>query len=168
MLYHGSYTVVTQPQVDMSRAHLDFGRGFYATSYESQAKAWARRKAARLSARHTQASPIVNVYNAAELDERYRVLHFPENNEEWVEFGCSCRRGGDSYKDYDLIIGGVANDQVFAAVDMYYRGIWDMERTIRELTFYDRSDQYCFISQRAADELLAFIESYEVTADDRI
>lgn len=60
-------------------------------------------------------------------------------------------RGGTAWRDYDLIVGGVANDKVYFAVDMYYQGIWDMDRTLEALRFYKVNDQWCFVSQSALD-----------------
>jgi hypothetical protein len=57
----------------------------------------------------------------------------------------------------------VANDKVYTAVDMYYRGIWDIERTLAEIKYYKMNDQYCLITQQFIDAKLLFIDSYEVT-----
>jgi hypothetical protein len=62
-VYHGSSLIVDKPDVTFSRQNLDFGRGFYVTSYQVQAERWAKRKALR-----TESSPIISVY---ELDENY-------------------------------------------------------------------------------------------------
>lgn len=35
-----------------------------------------------------------------------------------------------------MIIENVANDDVFKTVDMYFRGLWDKNRTIEELRYY--------------------------------
>jgi hypothetical protein len=48
-VYHGSVTVVEQPDVLHSRKNLDFGKGFYVTSYQKQAERWALRTASRKS-----------------------------------------------------------------------------------------------------------------------
>jgi hypothetical protein len=71
--------------------------------------------------------------------------------------------GKDIYQNYDIIIGSVANDKVYTAIDMYYRGIWDIERTLSELKYYKMNDQCCLITQQFIDTKLAFIDSYEVT-----
>lgn len=60
-----------------------------------------------------------------------------------------------------ILYRGSAN-QVFRAVDMYYRGLWDLSETLKALAFYERNDQYCFISQTAINSTLSFLESYEV------
>lgn len=41
IVYHGSAEVIKSPDVKFSKKYLDFGRGFYLTTYENQAKKWA-------------------------------------------------------------------------------------------------------------------------------
>ena len=41
IIYHGSYTEVRKPDIKYSRINLDFGRGFYVTPLEEQAKNWS-------------------------------------------------------------------------------------------------------------------------------
>ena len=41
IIYHGSYTEVRKPDIKYSRINLDFGRGFYVTPIEEQAKNWS-------------------------------------------------------------------------------------------------------------------------------
>ena len=45
---------------------------------------------------------------------------FEEDLNEWIDFVCRCRDGGNDYLQYDLIKGKVANDKVFRVVDIYY------------------------------------------------
>lgn len=156
-LYHGSNMIVDKPDVTLSRSNLDFGRGFYLTSHFDQASDWARRKAALEGS-----CPYVSVFDFAEDLDDLNVLQFDDHDSAWVEFVCDCRRGGEAYQGYDLIIGGVADDRVYYAVDMYYQGLWDMERTLEALRFYGVNDQWCFVSQRAVDSKLSFIEAREV------
>ena len=146
-LFHGSNTVVDRPDVARSRDRLDFGRGFYLTSVKKQVELWARRKAMRAGGR-----PLVNVYDFTEGDVSGNVLVFEQND-----------RGESQDEGFDLIAGGVADDQVYRAVDLYYKGLWTLDRTIEELSFYDRNDQYCFKSQPFLDRTLVFEEAYEVT-----
>ncbi|MDR3052973.1 MAG: DUF3990 domain-containing protein [Coriobacteriales bacterium] len=156
-LYHGSSVEVAAPKVSHARKNLDFGRGFYLTSFQSQAERWAKRKAVRYGG-----EPIVNIYELSEDLSQFKTLHFKDNDKEWVEFVCDGRRGGQEYADYDIIIGAVANDKVYAAVDMYFKGLWDIDATLKALKFYELNDQICLVSQRAIDELLVFVGSYEV------
>ena len=151
-LYHGSTQAIERPNAHHSRKNLDFGQGFYLTSYFDQAAKWARRKALIGKSR-----AIVNEYELDEDLSDMNVLRFGATDAAWVEFVCDCRRGGTAWRDYDLIVGGVANDKVYFAVDMYYQGIWDMDRTLEALRFYKVNDQWCFVSQSALDAKVRFV-----------
>lgn len=157
-LFHGSNCVVKHPRADASRRSLDFGPGFYLTSYEFQAQNWALRKFAR-----SGGVPTVNVFAMGSIPLDYDVLEFPEPDAEWVEFVCSCRKNKVPSRSYDIVVGGVANDKVYQAVDMYFRGYWDMDTTLKALRYYEVNDQWCLASQRAIDACLLFVGSYEVT-----
>ena len=47
IVYHGSTEIIKSPDVVHSKKYLDFGRGFYITTFENQAKKWAVRKGMR-------------------------------------------------------------------------------------------------------------------------
>lgn len=68
---------------------------------------------------------IVNVYELKENWKDYKVLSFAEENEQWLDFVCTCRRGEAINTEYDIIVGNVADDDVFKTVDLYFRGLWD-------------------------------------------
>lgn len=74
------------------------------------------------------------------------------------------RDGAQEYRNFDVILGKVANDKVFRVVDMYHSGIWDKERALREIRVYQGYDQIAFITQPAVDRLLKFCASEEVDA----
>lgn len=82
--------------------------------------------------------------------------------DEWIDFVCRCRDEKNDYLQYDLIKGKVANDKVFRVVDMYYSGIWDKERALREIKVYSNYDQIAFITQKAIGQLLHYESFYEV------
>jgi hypothetical protein len=98
-VYHGSSKAVNKPDINFSRKNLDFGKGFYVTSYQSQAENWAKRKALR-----TGTSPIVSTYQLIDNFDGFQVLKFGQDNKAWVEFVCACRSGKDIYQQYDIII----------------------------------------------------------------
>ena len=157
IVYHGTTQIIEKPDVLHSKKYLDFGKGFYLTSYEDQAKKWATRKGMRQNS-----EAIVNVYALSENWETFRVLSFEKEDEKWLEFVCACRRGEPLNEDYDIIIGNVADDDVFKTVDFYFRGLWDKEKVLRELRYYKLNDQICIVTQDALDQLLTFQTAYEV------
>ena len=157
IVYHGSYLIIQKPDISYSKSNLDFGAGFYVTADNVQAKIWAKRKAVRQNGK-----PIVNTYNLTDDLSKYKGLVFANEDVLWLDFVAKCRKGNDLYKDYDYVSGSVANDDVFATVDMYMRGIWDSERALTEIRYYKTSHQICLINQELIDNELKFSNSYEV------
>lgn len=108
-----------------------------------------------------KADAVVNEYEMKEELSKYKVLSFQKEDEKWLDFVCACRAGEDMYKEYDIVIGNVADDDVFKSVEMYFRGYWDKERTLQELRYYKANDQICITNQQVLDEVLIFLKSYK-------
>lgn len=162
IVYHGSIEIIKNPDVMHSKKYLDFGQGFYLTTFENQAKKWAARKGMR-----QKKTPIVNVYEMSEEWQNLKVLSFEKENEEWLDFVCACRKGEPLNKEYDIIIGNVADDDVFKTVDMYFRGLWDKKKVLSELRYYKMNNQICIVNQETLNRLLTYQNSYEVICDGR-
>ncbi|MBQ4553743.1 MAG: hypothetical protein IJA53_01430 [Spirochaetaceae bacterium] len=45
---------------------------------------------------------------------------------------------------------------------MYKQGIWDKERTIREIKVYETYDQFAFVTQKSIDSMLVYKGCFEV------
>lgn len=157
IVYHGSSLEVKNPKITHSKAFLDFGRGFYVTTFQKQAEQWALRKAIRQGK-----DPVVNVYSLQDAFSDHKVLSFEEENEKWLDFVCECRRGNELNQGYDIIIGNVADDDVFKTVDMYFRGLWNKEKALEELRYYKMNDQICIVNQETLNSVLLFQKSYQV------
>jgi hypothetical protein len=157
IVYHGTTEIIEKPDVVHSKKYLDFGRGFYLTTFENQARKWAVRKGMR------QEKPaIVNVYEMSEDWTNLNVLLFEQENEQWLEFVCACRRGEPLNKKYDIVIGSVADDDVFKTVDMYFRGLWDKKKVLEELRYYKMNNQICIVNQETLEQVVSFQKAYEV------
>ena len=115
IVYHGTTEIIEHPDVKHSKKYLDFGEGFYLTTYEEQAKKWAVRKAMR-----QERTAIVNVYEMDDNWDNYKVLSFEEENDKWLEFVCACRKGEPLNKEYDIVFGNVANDDALTAMHTYF------------------------------------------------
>ena len=162
IVYHGSTEIIKNPDVSHSKKYLDFGKGFYITTFENQAKKWAARKGMR-----QEKTAIVNVYELSEKWDGFRVLSFEKENEKWLDFVCGCRRGQLLNAEYDIVIGNVADDDVFKTVDMYFRGLWDKEKVLSELRYYKMNNQICIANQEILNKLITFKRSYEVKSNGR-
>ena len=45
---------------------------------------------------------------------------------------------------------------------MYFKGLWDEERTLNEIRYYKMNNQICLINQTLIENELKYIKSYEV------
>lgn len=160
IVYHGSIIELPLPDVLHSQKYLDFGKGFYTTTYCEQAEKWALRK--RMRSRNADRA-IVNVYEFTESTQDICIRRFSDEDRDWLEYVCACRKGADPDDHSDIIIGSVADDDVFKTVDMYFRGLWDIDRTMQELRFYRSNNQIVFKNNAAITRSLHFKEAYEVT-----
>ena len=97
----------------------------------------------------------------------FKVLSFEKENEEWLDFVCACRKGEPLNREYDIVIGNVADDDVFKTVDMYFRGLWDKEKVLGELRYYKMNNQICIVNQETLNRLTTFKRAYEVENNGR-
>ena len=161
-LYHGSTVIVDKPLVSYGRENLDFGKGFYTTSMQSQAEKWVQRFIS------LGKKGIINIYNFDDdnIQTKYRYKKFTEYNEEWLDFVLACRGGSKEYHNYDIIEGGIANDKVFNTVELFFTGLIDKSTALHRLKFEKPNNQICFINQEVVDNLLQFESSYEAKGDN--
>jgi len=157
-LYHGSYKAVEKPDLSFSRLRTDFGKGFYLTPVKAQAQSWSQRFL------REQGTAVVSIYEFLpktedKLPPDIKLLEFDNHNQEWLNFVTACRLGQPVDIDWDLVIGGVANDKVFDTLQLYFDGLIKAEEAIGRLKFSKPNLQYCFKSQILIDNYLFFTGS---------
>ena len=154
-LYHGSYTSVPSPLTGVGRRELDFGPGFYVTNLREQAERWAR----RVCVIRAVDTPVLSVYEFDEalLPADVRRLRLEHYDQQWLDFITSSRRGEEPWRGYDIIEGGVANDQVIDTVEDYYAGRITAEQAIGQLRFAHPTHQMCIRRQAIVDRCLRFV-----------
>lgn len=156
IIYHGSYTEVRKPDIKYSRINLDFGRGFYVTPIEEQAKNWS------LKFKKKNKNAIVSIYT---LDDNAfndcKVINFTSYSEEWLDFILNCRSGKDT-TDYDIVMGGVANDKVFNTVELFFDGLIDKKEALKRLKYEKPNMQIAFRNQTVIDKYLSFERSFNL------
>lgn len=155
-VYHGSIIEVSKPLVALGRPNLDFGQGFYVTDLREQAERWAARIATRKLGK-----PMLNVYefDADAAKRGYRYLKFNSYDKAWLDFIVANRNGKMLWKDYDVVEGGVANDNVIDTVEDYIRGRMSAEVALAELSKHRPNNQFCILNQDIIDQYLGFVES---------
>lgn len=89
------------------------------------------------------------------------VKRFKGADEEWLDFVADNRNGLYKGEKYDLIIGAVANDDVFQSLQLYLTGLYTKEQTLAALKIKKLYDQYVFATEKAL-RYLRFIGWEEV------
>ena len=158
ILYHGSNMIVEKPRLIEQNRFLDFGYGFYATTNKAQAENFAKKVVARRGG-----APIVNIY---EIDDNIgsaplKIKRFNAPDEHWLDFVSAHRSGTYDGERYDVIIGAVANDDVYRTLQVYAAGLLTKEQALEALKVKKLFDQYVFATYEAIS-LLKFVKSEEV------
>ena len=151
-LYHSSTEIVEKPDTLHSRDYLDFGKGFYLTTIREQAEKYAL----RFKRRHKQSW--LNVYDFSFDPSEWNILKFEIYNREWLDFVFKCRKG-NVINEYDMIVGGIANDKVILTLDLFFSGQISEEVALERLRFEHPNIQYCIRSQEILDNCLKYIKS---------
>ena len=148
IVYHGGYKKIESPKIIFGKNTKDFGTGFYCTMIREQAKRWAKR----------YDTPIVNKYNFR-INNNLKILEFKEMNDEWLDFIVSCRSGINH--DYDIVIGAMADDQIYNYVSDFIDGIITREQFWSLAKFKYPTHQISFCTEKSL-ECLEFIDAWEV------
>lgn len=114
-VYHGGYQAVEKPEIRKGRNTKDFGTGFYCTVIKEQAERWARRYDTK----------VVSIYDVR-VKEKLNIKEFKDMSEEWLDFIIACRSGKSH--TYDIVIGAMADDQIYNYVSDYMDGVITREQ----------------------------------------
>ncbi len=157
ILYHGSNTIVEKPKLVEQNRFLDFGYGFYTTTNESQAENFSKKVVVRRGGK-----PIMNVY---EFDDNAQtdlfIKRFSAPDEDWLDFVSDHRNGSYEGIKYDVIIGAVANDDVYRTLQVYSSGLLTKAQALEALKVKELFNQYVFATEKALG-FLKFLTAKEV------
>ena len=147
IIYHGSNLVVEEPKLIAQNRYLDFGYGFYTTTNKVQAISFAD----KVYKRKNEGSRQVSIYEIDEekLFAECSVLRFDAPNEAWLDFVAENRSGNYEGKNYDVVYGPVANDDVYTTFTLYQSGALTKEQTLETLKIKKLYDQMVFTSEKA-------------------
>ncbi len=135
-VYHGGFQPIDQPEIRKGRNTKDFGTGFYCTIIKEQAQRWARR----------YDTGIVSIYDVV-MNMNLKIKEFKEMSEEWLDFIIECRSGKSH--DYDIVIGAMADDQIYNYISDYMDGTITREQFWVLAKFKYPTHQIVFCSNEA-------------------
>lgn len=164
-LFHGSYTAVTNPDLNKCEEGKDFGKGFYVTTDEAQARRFVKSAVGKA---------VKNGIIIANPDLGYiskfdylgikglKVHVFEDADRAWLHCVASHRKKGllayevNKWQDYDIIAGKIANDNTNQVITAYINGLYGeigsetADRTAISLLMPERlTDQICFRTEKA-------------------
>ena len=160
LIYHGSNIAVENPRLIKQNRALDFGNGFYTTMNLEQAESFANNV---INRNEGIGIPTISYYEIdfEKIQRELSVLKFDSPNDEWLDFVYANRTAKYDGKQYDIIIGPVANDTVYRVFRLYENGDIDRETVIKRLKISKMFNQMTFCTERAIAEL-KFIKGEEV------
>lgn len=135
-VYHGGYKEVETPEIRAGRNTKDFGNGFYCTIIKEQAQRWAKRYDTK----------IVSIYDVR-INGTLDIKEFKDISEEWLDFIIACRSGKPH--NYDIVIGAMANDQIYNFISDYIDGVITREQFWVLAKFKYPTHQINFCTERA-------------------
>ncbi len=169
-LYHGSYTAIESIDLGRCAAGKDFGKGFYLTADEEQARRFIQtslRKAQSIGAApQGQSHGFVSSFTYRAPQNPLRLFEFPDANEEWLWFVSLNRRANLAKQllpmvnpllfDSDVIVGKIANDTTNPVITTYLNGLYgpiessESAQTAIKMLLPNRLKlQYCFLTSSA-------------------
>ena len=148
VVFHGSN--ISFDKIDLNKSHnrRDFGKGFYCTILESQAKDWAH----RLYMRNFVGGEYVYQYIFHQTDN-LKMKHFHALDAEWLEFIKKNRINGGIQHSYDVVIGPVADDNTMETVQLYMSCILSAEEAVNRLRYSKVNNQVSFHTESALKQL---------------
>lgn len=147
-VYHGGYVEVSQPKIFTDGFTKDFGFGFYCTLIKEQAIKWSLR----------YNTPIVSIFNYIPNSD-LKILEFTSMNDNWLDFIIDSRLGKSH--NYDIVIGAMADDQVYNYVSDYIDGVISREQFWALAKFKYPTHQINFATENALN-CIKFVKSQNV------
>lgn len=148
VIYCGSNCIVDKPQILKGIYTKDFGEGFYCTILKEQAEKWAKKYDTK----------IINEYEYNE-NKNLKIKEFTIMTEEWLDFIVNSRKG--ITHEYDIVIGAMADDQVYNYITDYTNGIITREAFWELAKFKHPTHQIAFCTEEAL-KTIRFIKSEEL------
>lgn len=155
ILFHTGFQIIQDPDIRRGRQNADFGQGFYLSDNEAFSKRWAR---------VNKDTPVY--LNRYEMDyEGLDIKHFARN-QEWFDYIFNNRAGRpDDLKEYDIIIGPIANDTLYDTGGIITSGLINRKQAFQMLSVGPCYEQIVIKTDRAR-QALRFADATEISESE--
>ncbi len=158
-LYHGSRAIIPEPDIEKSRLDIDFGKGFYLSEDFNLPAKWACKNATSVVNQYALNLDGLNVYKF-NLDETW--LHFVVANRNLTPLSSELEKINKA----DVLIGAVADDKLFYALDLYDDGILSDDYAIKVMSCMSYGNQYVLKTKNAINNLV-FEKYVRITGQEK-
>jgi hypothetical protein len=93
------------------------------------------------------------------IEDGYIFKIFDSYDIEWLQYVVDCRKGKKVSAKYDVVEGGVANDNVIDTVEDFEKGIITAEQALGQLSYKKVNHQICILNQDVINKYLTFVKS---------
>ena len=145
MLYHGTNCNFSAVDLSKAKDKRDFGKGFYLTTLQNQAKDWAE----VLFARFGGAGIFVYEFEF-EMKSNLCVKQFDGASEDWLIFVRNNRIKGGIQHNIDIVRGAVVNDKTNRTLALFVEGIYTPKEAMKKLRSNKLNDQLSFHTEKAS------------------
>ena len=156
ILFHGSNLEIEQIDLSLCKPYKDFGKGFYTTELEEQAKNMAKRTVKLFGGK-----PCITKFSIDEKEfENCNIQkkRFDAPTNEWALFVINNRNKNftdiaslecNSDNKYDIVIGPIANDDLRLLFDLFEDRIITIEELTKRLEYKELTSQVSFHTDNA-------------------
>lgn len=107
-------------------------------------------------------SAVLNTYQFDKtFFSSFSTKEFYSYNDECLDF-ILANRTGKPADNYDVVIGGVANDRIFNTIELLLENLIDKKEALGRLIYEENNFQICFRNQELIEKHLNFQKSEEL------
>lgn len=165
-LYHGSKAGIQGAIAPISRVHCDFGKGFYMGTDKSQPLTLiCNFPNAKIYTLNVNLSNLKIFDIAVGLDWAMLVA-YNRGKMESVRNSVIYQKYADLCKNFDMVIGYIANDRMFVVLDRFFNGEITDLALINSLSALKLGRQYVALTEKACQSI-KIIDVQEISENDR-
>ncbi|MDO5423480.1 MAG: DUF3990 domain-containing protein [Eubacteriales bacterium] len=165
-LYHGSKSGICGAIAPISRAHCDFGKGFYMGTDRMQPLTLiCNYPSAKIYTLSAELSNLKLLDVEVGLDWAMFVAYHRGKMESAKDTQIY-RRIADLSKGCDMVIGYIANDRMFVVLDRFFRGEITDQALIHSLSALKLGKQYVARTEKACKNI-KILEEHELSQEER-
>lgn len=166
-LYHGSKSGIRGIIAPISRERCDFGQGFYmGTDWTQPLTLICNYPEARIYTLRVDLTGLRILDMEAGL-EWALLIAYHRGKMEAVQNTAIYRRFANLSKDYDMVIGYVANDRMFVVLDRFFHGEITDVALIHSLSALKLGKQYVALTEKACRNI-QILDEQKLTEHDRV